>query len=374
MKNNNSMIKKNKSVYTLLGIYLVATLAIAPLHAMKQTPTAMHIAAASLFVCKTCKKDFTHESILRAHEQNHTGETIKPYACHYPDCSYACRRPIDLVSHERRTHPKNSATPNCHPCTFPGCRCICVGEYNLTRHIHHDHTRLNPISAANTTQKASQEPTTAITALPAEESALYACTHCGNNFTYASTLTVHKKNLASGKPYVCTYPDCGYTTNTPGSLDSHTQTHPHGTTQKTYPCSFAGCRCIHTSSASLARHTNRDHTNAYNSHTEQTPPAQHALKTLQERTSRKRETPELTGAMPPMVKSCEPARGESPYLHKHSSHQSLCAYAPDDETFENEHTKHIVEPHDALSSPESFLDTKKLETPENPWGTHESWF
>ncbi len=362
---------------TRVSLSLAILAAFAPLNAMEQVPAALS------FVCQTCDKDFTYESILHAHKQNHTGATIKPYTCHYPDCGYACRRSIDLVSHEKRTHPDSNTTKNCRPCTFPGCRCICLGEQTLTRHIHHDHTSSNAIpAAALTTQETPQEQSTVIATPPAEKQAaqpavetttLCVCKHCGNSFTYSNTLAAHEKNHTDGKPYFCTYPDCGYATNTPGSLDTHTQTHPNKNRKKIRHCPFAGCRCSYISTNSLGRHTNRDHANIYNRYTKQTRPVPHGLEALQERT-RKRETPALTGAMPPIVPALEPTRGESPYLHTHSSLQNMCEYEPENVTNESKNAALIVEPQDALSSPEDFGDIAKLDIPHEPWDTHEAWF
>ncbi len=283
-----------------------------------------------MVACAHCGKTFTHQSILKAHELNHTNE--RPFTCTHTDCGYGCKRDVDLGSHKRRNHPTDEK--EFLPCPFNHCRCRSLKLNNLSIHINRDHRALalsqpqKNLRKRILGQQEKQHPT------PEEDTSVilsqnaYTCLTCGKTFTYTPILEAHQKHNHDPeikKPYACDFPDCSFASAFP-NLDYHKKTHKKGTA-----CPFQGCRFKTGSKMNYAKHINEHHylekINQKREYSEE--------QRLTEETSHKKKNTESNPdiALPPIVTNSEQRNSPYPYVHDDSPNQTIsCSYLPKEDT------------------------------------------
>ncbi|KAJ8366590.1 hypothetical protein AAFF_G00350260 [Aldrovandia affinis] len=159
------------------------------------TPTQSHTVTPGPHTCSQCGTSFRSETLLKKHQQIHTGE--RPYPCSQ------CGKSFMTLQHMKRHQQVHTGERPYH-CSQCGKRFRSLQQLKRHQQIH-----------------TGERP--------------YHCSQCGKSFTRSSSLMLHQRIHTGERPYHCS--QCGKTFIQPSALTDHQRTH---TGERPYHCSQCG--------------------------------------------------------------------------------------------------------------------------------------
>uniref|UniRef100_A0A5F9CJD9 Uncharacterized protein n=1 Tax=Oryctolagus cuniculus TaxID=9986 RepID=A0A5F9CJD9_RABIT len=214
-------------------------------------PCGKSISFNSPYECNDCRKAFGQKSVLRKHQQIHTGE--KPHKCN--DCGKAFGRKSALIIHQRiHTGEKPHKCNDCgkafgrksnlimhqrihtgekpHKCNDCGKAFIQKSHLIMHQRIH---TGEKPHKCNDCGKAFGRKSALIIHQRIHTGEKPHKCNDCGKAFGRKSALIIHQRIHTGEKPHKCN--DCGKAFGRKSALLVHQQIH---TGEKPHKCNYCG--------------------------------------------------------------------------------------------------------------------------------------